>query len=872
MFGHERDDRELDDELRAFIDLLTAEKVRKGMSPADARRAALLESGGVEQVKEAVRDTRSGVFIENVAQDARQALRSVLKAPGFALTAIVTLAVGIGAATAIFTMANGVLLRRLPMGNGDRLVHLRQPSFRTSDEGLSALEIGDLRRDASSFSGISEYHSMTFQLYGHGDPLRVTTGVVSDGFFDMLGVKPALGRSFKKGEEAVGAPPVVMLSHVFWMNQFHGDSSIVGATFTMNDRVHTVIGVLPPLPGYPDDNDIWMPVGACPFRSSPEMANDRAHRMVSGFGLLKPGVSPREAAVELATIGARLRAAYPAAYPEAQRMHFEATDARDEMVARSRPVLYMLLATACFLLLVAVANVATLSLSRQLRRSREFAIRMALGAGRLRLYRQLAIESLFLTTAGGAAGVGIAASGVGLLRALATRLTPRAGEITMSASVFLFAIGLSTVIALVIAAVPFVHALGGRNAVAALRSAQTAFTGTRHDNRLRDALVTAQVALAFAMLVGAGLIGRSLVALERVDAGVDVRNVLTAQVEPNFTKYDTPPKQLALARAFLARLDALPGVSSMGLASTSPLRSTGMNDQAFLIEGNSVPTGARGPHADVAAVSSEYFRTVGIPLLRGRAFSLADRNPDAMPALISERMVKEYWGARDPVGTRITPDSGRSWLTVVGVVGNVRHRLVDADLTDMLYVPVAAAAQWDLRVFLRATAPMPLIEQELRAAVHDVDPQQPISNVQTLEQVRGAQLAEPRLTTTLVGVFAVLALVLSASGLAGVIAYGVAQRLPEIGIRVALGATNGRVLALVMREGLVIVSLGLAIGWGVAVEASKFAAQLLFHVGATDPATYAAVAAVIFGTATVACLVPSRRALRADPARVFRGA
>jgi putative ABC transport system permease protein len=871
MFGHQREDRELDDELRAYVDLLTAEKISAGMSPPAARRAALLETGGVEQVKEAVRDIRPGVFIENLVQDARHAVRTVLKAPAFALTAVITLAVGIGAATAIFTMANAVLFRRLPMGNGDRLVHFRQPSLRTPDEGLSALEVADLRRDASSFSAISEYHTMTFQLYGHGEPLRVTTGVVSDGFFDMLGVKPALGRTFQKGEEAVGAQPVVVLSHNFWMNQFHGDSSIVGATFTMNDRVHTVIGVLPPLPGYPDDNDIWMPVGACPFRSSPEMANMRDHRMVRGFGLLRPGVSPAQAAGELTTIGARFHAAYPAAYPDAQRMQFVATDARDEMVARSRPVLYMLLATAGFLLLVAVANVATLSLSRQLRRSREFAIRMALGAGRLRLYRQLALESLLLTTAGAVVGVGIAASGVGLLRTLATRLTPRAGEITMSASAFLFALTLSALIALAVAAVPFVHALGRRNVAAALRVSQAASAGTRHDSRLRGVLVTAQVALAFAMLVGAGLVGRSLVALERVDAGVDVRNVLTAQLEPNFTKYDTPAKQLAFARALLARLDALPGVSSMGLASTSPLRTTGMNDQAFSIDGSSVPTGARGPHADVAAVSPEYFRTVGIPLVRGRSFALADRDPDAMPALISERMAKEYWGTRDPIGTRITPDSGRSWLTVVGVVGNVRHRLADADLTDMLYVPVAAVSQWDLRVFLRTTGPMPAVEQELRAAVHDVDPQQPVSNVQTLEQVRGAQLAEPRLTTTLVGVFAVLALVLTASGLSGVIAYGVTQRLPEIGIRMALGATNMRVLALVMREGLVIVAVGLAVGWGLAIEISRFAAHLLFHIGATDMATYAAVAALIFSTAAIACLVPSRRALRADPARVFRG-
>ncbi len=872
MFDHAHEDHELDDELKAYVELLTAEKIKSGMSPDAARRAALLETGGVEQVKEEVRDMWPGIGLEAIVQDMRYAFRTLRKAPGFTLAAVFTLALGIGAATAIFSMVNGVLLHRLPMANGARLVHLRQPSLRTPDEGLSALEVADLRRDARSFSAVGEYHSMTFQLYGHGDPLRVTTGVVSDGYFDMLGVKPAFGRTFAPGEEAVGAPPVVVLSHAFWMNQFHGDSSIIGATFNMNDRVHTVIGVLPPLPAYPDENDIWMPIGACPFRTSPEMANARDHRMVAGFAVLKPGVSSDEAAGELSTLTARFHAAYPAAYAEGQRMHFVAADARDEMTARARPILFMLLATAGFLLLVAVANVATLSLSRQLRRSREFAVRTALGAGGARLFRQLALESLLLALAGGAVGVGIAASAVGLLRTLSTRFTPRAEEISMNISALLFALALSMLIALLVAAVPFAHSLWRRNVGGELRVGSVGYGGSRRDHRVRDVLVAVQVALAFVMLVGAGLIGRSLIALERVDAGVDVRDVLTAQIEPNFTKYDTPQKQVALARALLDRLNALPGVRSVGLASTSPLRTSGNNDVTFTIAGMPSATGARGPHGDVAAVSPDYFTTVGIPLQRGRAFTSADRDTANNAAIISERMVKEYWGDRDPIGMRITSDSGRSWFTVVGVVGNVRHRLTDPEVTDVVYVPVATVSSYDLRVFLRATAPMPLVEQELRAAVRDIDAQQPVSNVQSLEQVRGAQLAEPRLTTTLVAAFAVIALVLTATGLSGVIAYGVTQRLPEIGIRVALGATRGHVLALVMREGLVIAAVGVAAGWVAAIAMRGLVTHFLFHVRVTDAPTYAGVATAIVVTAAIACFVPSRRALAADPASVFRGA
>jgi predicted permease len=370
--------------------------------------------------------------------------------------------------------------------------------------------------------------------------------------------------------------------------------------------------------------------------------------------------------------------------------------------------------------------------------------------------------------------------------------------------------------------------------------------------------------------VGAGLIGRSLVGLERVDAGVDVHNVLSAELELNFTKYDTPEKRLGVARALLQRLDVLPGVRSMALASASPLRTGGVTDVPFGIE--RLPAlSARGAHAEFTAVSPEYFRTVGIPLLRGRAFTLADRDTANVPAIISQRMVREYWSSRDPIGTRITTDSGRTWLTVVGVVGDVRHRLADADVVDAVYVPVATTSSYSLEVFLRSTGPLPSVEQELRAAVRDVDAQQPVSGVQTLEHARGAQLAEPRLTATLVVVFAVLALVLTATGLSGVVAYGVTQRLPEIGIRIALGATHSRVLALVMRDGLVIIASGLAVGLAASFAMRGMVAHLLVRVGATDASTYAGVAVMLFGTAAVACLVPSWRALKTDPARVLRG-
>ena len=802
-------------------------------------------------------------------EDSRYALRTLVKAPAFSFAAVLTLGLGIGASTAIFSMVNGVLLRRLPIGVGDRFVHLSQPSTAANDEGFSVLEVAGLNAATKSMAGVAEYHSMSFQLYGYGEPLRVQTGVVSDRFFDMLGVKPLLGRTFRRGEEAIGAPPVVMLTHAFWMDQFHGDTSIIGAKFTMNDKIHTVVGVLPPMPGYPNNDQMFMPAGACPFRSAPMMMNDFGMRMVFAFAVLKPGVSLDRARSELATLSARNHVSHPEAYPAQQRLHYDATLARDEMTARAKPILLMLLATAAFLLLAAIANVANLGLTRQLRRSRELAVRSALGAGEGRLFRQILLENLYLAVTGGLLGVGLAGAGVGLLRTTATQFTQRADEIEMSAPVLVFALLLCLVTTVIIAGMPFLHAGARRNPADALRQGNSGAMASRGEHRLRSALVATQVAIAFVTLVGATLIGRSLVALQRVDAGLEMSNVLTARLTLNFTKYNTAALQRNFAAALLDRLRSLPGVSSVAMASALPLTINRPQDVKFQIEGANTSAGA--PHGDLTAVSGDYFKTVGVQLLAGRAFGPADRDTNTPPVIISRRLAKTYWSGANPVGTRITPDSGRHWFSIIGVVGDVRAAGLAKDITDEVYLPLASQAVSDLRVFLHVAGPTPPIAKALAAAVHEMDPQQPVSSVQTLEQVRGAQLAEPRLTTTLLMAFAIVALVLSATGLAGVIAYGVANRLPEIAIRLALGSTQERVLLLVMRQGLTIVLVGLAIGFGVALEGSRLLGKLLFQVTPTDMLSYAAVAFLLLATAALACFIPSRAALKADPAAVFRG-
>jgi len=801
-------------------------------------------------------------------QDIRVAVRTLCKTPAFTLLAIVTVAAGLGATTAIFSMVNGALLRRLPYATGDRLVRITQPSIRNSDEGFSVPEVEDLREQLPDFAAVAEYHSMSFQLYGRGEPQRVQTGVVSDDFFSMLGVRPLLGRLFRPGEDAVGAPPVVVLSYRYWVNQLGADPTVVGSTFTMNDKVHTVIGVLPPLPTYPDRNDIWMPAGACPFRSAPAMMHSRTGRMLSAFASLKPGVTISRAREDLALLTRRLHATYPDAYPATAKLGMGVTSLHDELMRSSRPLLLMLLATAGFVLIVAAANFANLMLSRQLRRTQDVAVRMALGAGRGRLFRQLAAESLCITITGGVLGVLIALSGMGLLRAFATRVTPRAGAITIDPLVLGVAFVLSVLVGVAAALAPTLRAQPSLNN--ALREGSLATSAGRRAGRGRDLLVAAQVAVAFVLLISAGLMARSLVLLQHADGGFETSGVLTARVDLNFTRYDSSPRVRDFADRLMARLAGQHGVESVALASDFPLNTAQPSSQAFEIEGRAMPAGQPAPHSDITIVTPAYFATIGIPVLRGRTFTDTDRDTANVPVVIGHRLATTYWPGRDPIGTRISFDHGRSWLTVVGVVGDVRQNQLSEDISDEIYAPFAIAPTRDIRVLVRAAGDPRSLAPVIRAAVHELDDKQPVVSVQTLDELRGQRLSEPRVTTVLLVAFALIALVITAGGLAGVIGYAVNQRAPEIGIRIALGADPARVLWLVVRDGVITVAIGLAVGFAIALVSTRLIARLLYAISPTDGVTYAAVAITLLTIAVCACLVPARRALHVDPARALR--
>jgi predicted permease len=812
--------------------------------------------------------------MRDLLQDIRYALRTLRKTPTFTALAVVTIALGIGANTAAFSMVHGVLMRRLPYSGDSRLIRVKQPSATAPDARFSVLEVADYRKQVKSITANAEYHSMPFQLYGNGDPQRVQTGVVSDNFFNLLGVQPLLGRGFLPGEEAVDAPPVVLLSYRYWVKNFAGDPKIVGSKFTMNDKIHTVIGVLPPLPAYPDDNDIWMPAGACPFRDG--AMNTRNARLLQQFALLAPGATVEQAERDFATVSTRFHGAYPSDYPAARKLATQVVSLHEELTAQSRPLLLMLLGAAGFVLLIAVTNFANLMLARQLRRQREVALRLALGAGRGRLFRQLATESLCVSLAGGVLGIAIAYGGLGLLRSLATRVTPRANEITIDLAVLSFALGLTILVALVAAVFPVLRS--GVSLAESLRATAASSTASKGDGRARAVLVGAQVAVAFVLLVGAGLMVRSLTKLEGVDGGYTTTNVLSARVDLDWTRYANPAvttNQTPLIHAFtdrlIARLSTQPGVVSMAVASNIPLNRTQPFQVPFQIRGQDVAPD-RLPKADVTGVSANYFKTIGIPIVSGSVFSDAERDTAQQSILIGQRLAHANWPGRSPVGQQISIDNGVHWLTIVGVAGDVHQNGLARDITDEIYVPYFNPQNTgtNTMVLVRTISNPSPMGKAIRDAVREIDPRQPVVSIQTLGDLRSAKLSEPRVTTALLASFAILALVITAAGLAGVIGYGVTQRLNEIGIRVALGADAREVVWLVTRQGLVLAAIGLAVGIAISLAITKLMSGLLYATPTSDAGTFGTVAALLVAIAAVACFLPARRALSIDPVQALR--
>jgi predicted permease len=885
LLRHGELDRGLNAEVRFHIDMETEKNIKQGMSPEDARLKALRSFGPMEKHKEESREARGVSAFETLIADLRYGARALFKHPGYSVLAILTLGLGIGANTAIFSVINGVLLKPLPYEHGDRLVIVQQsrPLSGQPQVGVAIAEYFDYReRGKDVFDGLVEYHQMNFDLINRGEPDRVNTGVVSHNFFDLLGIKPILGRSFVASDDVRDAEAVLLLSHTYWRTKFGGDPNIIGQVFEMNDRPHRVIGVLPNVPHYPQENDVYMPVLACPFRAAGERAiaqNRRAFGALSVFGRLKEGANAEQAASAVGAICHNFTqdSAFKQVYrPETSGFRATAVPVREALTSGARELLLLLLGITGLILLIACANVANLTLARMLGRDRELAMRAALGAGRGRLIRQLLTESTLLGVFGGLIGVGFAYLTIGMLTTFVGRFTSRTGEITIDPLVLAFTLGVSVITGLLFGTLP---ALGSRvDLVSALKQGgnQSGDSGGR--KRMQGALIVAQVAVSVVLLVGAGLLLASFYRLQRVETGYRSDGVLSAQIFGNFSRYPTIAEQRNLYLPVLERLQSAPGVNAVAITNAVPLGGGPPGQTRFTIEGRVVDDPERRPTADVRVASPQYFTTLGIPQISGRTFTELD-NEEAQRVVVINKAMTRYWDGSDPIGSRIElPAPTRpgqqprtEWWTVVGVVGDVRQFGLAQDTVAQVYVPLRQTPfGFGGQVLVRTAGDPAAFGNTLRASVHAVDPNQPVEQMQTLDDLRSEALAAPRLTATLLGIFAALALLVTLAGIGGVIATSVTQRTKEFGLRMALGARRDSVLLMVVRQGLTLVVVGLVIGVVGALAAGRVLSSYLYQTAPRDPLIFAGVAAVFIIAGIIACVIPARRATTVDPLIALR--
>jgi putative ABC transport system permease protein len=810
---------------------------------------------------------------EILKHDSAYAIRMLQKSPWFSVTAILTLALGIGANTAIFSVVNSVLLRPLPYPQSQQLVVIREKATKVGAENVqfSVPEIMDFRARNRTLASVAEYHGMSFTLFGYGDPQRVRAGVVSANYFDLFAIPPMLGRTFIAEDEAVGAPPVLVLSYDYWKNVMGANPDIVGKTFEMNDKLHTVIGVLPPIPQYPDKVDMYMPTSACPYRSSPMHAQERDMRMMDVFGRMKPGATVEQARADMSAIAGHLQSEYPKEYPDNIGFTADASPLQQELTHSARPTLLILLAAAVFVLLIACANVANLTLSRMARRERELSVRTALGAGRSRLLRQLLTESAILAFAGGILGLALAYQSLHLLTDFASRLTPRAHEIRIDAGVLLFALGAAIGTSIIFGTVSALFARA--NLASGLKEGSAgAGSGVRR-NRVRSALIVSQIAFSFMLLIGAGLLIRSLIKMQEVNPGFVPQRVLAMKINFNWSKYKGDEGASVVAKQVLDKVQAEPGVLSAAISSGYPLEpeliADGPASGTFQIQGRALQTGEAPPMANIASASPDYFKTLGIPLLAGRTFADTDDTKAPQVLIISQQLKKSLWPNTDALGQRVSFDEGKNWMTIVGVVGDVREFGLDQAPAGEFYIAIAQHANIGTLIVRTAMDPAGM-SRRMRDIIHSVDSQTAVTHEMTIEQARRESLETPRLIATLLALFAGLALLIAAAGIGGIMALAVSQRVHEIGIRVALGANRENILGMILRQGALLALLGILIGAAGAFALTAMIKSLLFEVTPTDPATFVAVALVLALATVIASYIPALRAARIDPVEALR--
>ena len=796
--------------------------------------------------------------MQTLWQDLRYGARMLLKNPGFTAVAVFTLALGIGANAAIFSVVNAVLLKPLPFAEPDRLVwvwgNIRNGGSRAS---VSPLDYLDYRAQNTTFEQFAATFSIpTFiNLTGGDTPERLEGRVVTGNFFQALGVNAALGRTFLPENEMPGSAQVVVLSHEMWQKRFSGDSSIVGKALTLDGKKYEVLGVMPPSFKFPQNAELWAPMN---FEMAPEMRQRKAH-FLRPIGRIKPGVTLAQAQADMDAIARRLEAQYPESNTG---WNLRMVPLRDQLVGNIKPTLQVLFGAVSFVLLIACANVANLLLVRAATRQKEIAVRMALGAGRLRIARQMLTESVMLAVAGGALGVMLAAWGVDLIVAFSGNNIPPTAQVGIDRVALGFTLGVSLLTGLLFGLAPALQATR-RRLSETLKDGGKGAGQSASRNRTRSLLVIFETAIALVLLIGAGLLIRSYVRLQNVNPGFDASNVLTMRMDLLYGKYDSEEKVGAFWGRLQERLAALPGVEAVGMVTELPL-SGQPNDAPFTVEGRPpVPTNQQFG-ADFRRVNQDYLRSMRIPLLRGRGFTEQDVRQSAKVVLISETLASEVFPNDDPLGKRLLLGMNeRTPFEIVGIVGDIRHRSLESAPFATMYLPMLDTGWMNLTI--RTAGNPSNLAAAVRREVSAIDRDQPVGAVRTMGQVSSESVAAPRYRTWLLGLFAAVALALSAVGIYGVISYTVAQRTHELGIRMALGAQSKDVLKLIIGQGIKLALAGALLGLGGALALTRLVRTLLFGVSATDPLTFALIAALLILVALLACYIPARRATKVDP-------
>lgn len=856
------------EEMEAHLAMQTDENIRRGMSPIEARRAALLQSGGVTRGVEGVHEQHGLPWLQETLGDVRYAWRALRHNKLYTLVAVSTLALGVGANTAIFSVVNGVVLQPLPYPEPERLVSV-QSTIGERVLSASGPDFMDWRRQSRTLGAIAASYTSLHEtvLTGSGEPERLSQVRVTANALDVLGVRPLLGRTFAAGEDDRGAPRVALLREDLWTRRFGGDSSIVGRTLTFDGYPTTIIGIVPRWLRWPADADVYMTTR---FEERDLAAAARGARWLTVVGRLRNGVTLEDAQSELSTIAARLQQLDPVHNADVQT---RVTPLLQSMVGDLQKPLYVILGAVGFVLLVACANVASLSLGRIAAREPELAVRTALGASRWRIARQVLIENLVLAALGGIVGAVVAAQGLRLLLAIAPDDLPRIHDVQLDGHVLAFTLALTVLAGILFGVTPAVRAAAGTHD--RLRAAGRSGHGSRESGRFRRLLVVCEVAMAVVLVTGAGLLLRSFALLRAVDPGFRADGVATFAVSLPNTRYESAEQWDAFSSALLARLRRLPGVTSAATSFVLPLSGGGFGF-TFTISGRDVPGGAEEPRAQVRVAGPEYFKTMGIPLLRGRLYDARDRLGGASVLVISSELANRYFQGEDPIGRYLETGwsngvPGRKFGgEVIGIVGDVRQSTLESGVSPHMYM---SDAQWPLNdydVVVRSSASFESVVLGARTALRELDPDIPLGGARPLTQLVDGALGTRRFYMLLLGAFAGVALALALVGIYGVMAYGVRLRRQEIGVRLALGASRVRIVQMVLGDGLRLVAIGIVAGTLAALALTRVLASLLYEVKSTDPVTFTLAAGSLVAAATLACILPARGAARLDPVQTIR--